>query len=105
MRLDAEGRVHGVEDRGPGPERQVETHIVEGERRLLDLALPEPAVRFELPRRRTLEPEDRLFWIADRKERPDLLAPRAGSGHEILVMRRRISHWSGLVSCASSTST
>jgi hypothetical protein len=61
----------------PGPERQIEAAIVEGERRLRDLASPEPPVGLELARRGALEAEDRLFSIADANRVRICSPPRA----------------------------
>ena len=65
-------------------------------------APPAPA-HLELARGGALEAVDRLLGIADREQRADPLAARAAPAVKSAVMRRRISHCSGLVSCASST--
>ncbi len=104
MRVEGEDRVDRLEDQAGRAERQGQRHVLEGEAgraRFLDPGRPGEG---EFPRLGALEAVDRLLRVAHGEAGPGP-GPGALAGGDSWVIARRISHCSGLVSCASSTST
>ena len=104
MRGDREGRVDRREHRRGRAERSVEPHVLEAQLGAPALAAASSAGSCSNSRGSApWKPIDRLLRVADREEGATAPRARAAPGGEILGERRRISHCSGLVSCASST--